>query len=318
MQYMVIWPDGQKFGPADLNQLNQWAAEGRIKPETELESVVDGARLSAASLPGIVFPGAAAAQTPTPTQPADEGSSVTTSTGDASSTDVFSSPTPAASSGSGDQYFVIGPDGNKYGPADPATLTQWAAENRLSPTSMLEEAATGVQIEAQRVSGIIFPVSAGASQSPLKETGFGANEGFGGGTVQSNYPRPDLYGGALPEEIRRKFNWGAFLMNWIWGLNHKYPLALVALALGFLGMIPLVGLLFSIGQLGFVIWLGIKGNEIAWNSGRFSTVEEMLKCQRIWAWWGLGIVIAGCLCGIGAGVMLAMSGAAMDPSMMGR
>lgn len=304
MQYMVIWPDGQKFGPADVAQLNQWAAEGRIKPDTELESVVDGTRIAAASVPGVVFVGEVA-NGPAAEEPSSTGQIVTEVT--------------ATTQGSaGDQYFVIGPDGSKYGPADSATLTQWAAENRLNPNSMLEEAATGMRIEAQRVSGILFPASAAASESPLKETGsFGTGGSFGGGAVQSNYPRPDLYGGALPEEVRRKFNWGAFLLTWIWGLNHKYPLSLISLGLGLLSMIPIVGLIFSIGNLGFAIWLGLKGNEVAWNSGRFSSVEDMQKCQRIWAWWGLGLLVGGCICAIGAGFFLGMSGA-MDPGAMGR
>ncbi|MCW5940241.1 MAG: hypothetical protein KF884_11450 [Fimbriimonadaceae bacterium] len=55
MKYYVIWADGQKFGPADVDTLTQWAAEGRINENTELESATTGARLSAASVPGILF-----------------------------------------------------------------------------------------------------------------------------------------------------------------------------------------------------------------------------------------------------------------------
>jgi hypothetical protein len=55
MKYYVIWADGQKFGPADVDTLTQWAAEGRINENTELESATTGARLSAGSVPGILF-----------------------------------------------------------------------------------------------------------------------------------------------------------------------------------------------------------------------------------------------------------------------
>ncbi|ARU40526.1 hypothetical protein CCB80_04990 [Armatimonadetes bacterium Uphvl-Ar1] len=55
----MIWTDGQKFGPADVTVLNEWAAQGRLTPTTELESVVDGSRMQAGSLPGLVFPGVA-------------------------------------------------------------------------------------------------------------------------------------------------------------------------------------------------------------------------------------------------------------------
>ena len=37
------------------------------------------------------------------------------------------------------RYFVIGANGELYGPADIATLNQWIAEGRLTPTSMLQE-----------------------------------------------------------------------------------------------------------------------------------------------------------------------------------
>lgn len=59
MQYYVIAPDGQKYGPADVATLNQWAAEARLTPETQLEDTTTGARMSASAVPGITFPGAA-------------------------------------------------------------------------------------------------------------------------------------------------------------------------------------------------------------------------------------------------------------------
>ena len=61
MKYYVIWPDGQKFGPADVDILNQWVSEGRVTRDTELEAVDSGARLRAGDLPGLLFPMEAAA-----------------------------------------------------------------------------------------------------------------------------------------------------------------------------------------------------------------------------------------------------------------
>lgn len=57
-------------------------------------------------------------------------------------------------------YFVIANDGQKYGPADIATLNQWAQEGRVLPTQMLEDAATGTQTMASQVPGLIFPAAA--------------------------------------------------------------------------------------------------------------------------------------------------------------
>lgn len=53
------------------------------------------------------------------------------------------------------QYYVIGPDGNKYGPADVPTLKTWVAENRLMPESMLEDFNTGQRMPASAVPGLI-------------------------------------------------------------------------------------------------------------------------------------------------------------------
>lgn len=51
--YFVVLPDGQKFGPADLRTLNQWATEGRILSNTVIEDAQTGQRFQAGSLPGL-------------------------------------------------------------------------------------------------------------------------------------------------------------------------------------------------------------------------------------------------------------------------
>lgn len=55
------------------------------------------------------------------------------------------------------QYYVIGKDGKKYGPAEVDTLTQWASEGRLSASSEVEEASTGRRMMARDIDGIILP-----------------------------------------------------------------------------------------------------------------------------------------------------------------
>lgn len=55
-------------------------------------------------------------------------------------------------------YFVIASDGQKFGPADLATLNQWAQEGRVLTTTMLEDASTGQQIPATQLAGLVFPV----------------------------------------------------------------------------------------------------------------------------------------------------------------
>jgi len=54
-------------------------------------------------------------------------------------------------------YFVVGPDGSKYGPADEFVLQEWIAQNRLTSTMELEDARTGERILAGYVRELKFP-----------------------------------------------------------------------------------------------------------------------------------------------------------------
>ena len=54
-------------------------------------------------------------------------------------------------------FFVIADDGNKYGPADLATLNAWIAEGRLQPNTILEEVQTMERRPASTVPGLNFP-----------------------------------------------------------------------------------------------------------------------------------------------------------------
>jgi hypothetical protein len=50
VQYFVVAADGQKYGPAPIDTLNLWSAEGRITAETLLESVSTGLQLPASRI----------------------------------------------------------------------------------------------------------------------------------------------------------------------------------------------------------------------------------------------------------------------------
>ena len=75
----------------------------------------------------------------------------------------------------------------------------------------------------------------------------------------------------VPPEIDR-WNWGAFLLNWIWGIGNNTYIALLTL-------IPFVGLVMP-----FV--LGAKGSAWAWRNGRWDSVAHFRRVQRQWAIWG--------------------------------
>lgn len=81
----------------------------------------------------------------------------------------------------------------------------------------------------------------------------------------------------IPPEIDR-WNWGAFLLNWIWGIGNNTFIALLTL-------IPIVGLVMP-----FV--LGAKGSRWAWRNGRWDSVEHFKRVQRKWAIWGAVVWVA--------------------------
>lgn len=69
--------------------------------------------------------------------------------------------------------------------------------------------------------------------------------------------------GQKPKSQIIKFNWGAFLGTWIWGLFNKSPITLL--------MLPLV---LTTGWLPFMILCGLKGNEWAYENNLNNTNPE--------------------------------------------
>src|SRR5450631_362559 len=72
----------------------------------------------------------------------------------------------------------------------------------------------------------------------------------------------------IPPEIDR-WNWGAFLLSWIWGIGNNTLIALLAL-------IPFVGFVM-------VFVLGAKGSAWAWSNKRWESVAHFKRVQRNWA-----------------------------------
>jgi len=80
----------------------------------------------------------------------------------------------------------------------------------------------------------------------------------------------------VPDEIKG-WNWGAFLMPWLWPFtNHVW--------IGLLAFVPSVGWIMAIA-------LGIKGNEWAWKSRKWRSIEQFKAHQRGWTIAGLFIGI---------------------------
>jgi hypothetical protein len=75
----------------------------------------------------------------------------------------------------------------------------------------------------------------------------------------------------VPAEIDG-WNWGAFLLNWIWGIGNNTFVALLM-------FVPFVNIIMP-----FV--LGAKGSAWAWRNRHWESTEAFKAVQRKWALWG--------------------------------
>jgi len=72
----------------------------------------------------------------------------------------------------------------------------------------------------------------------------------------------------VPPEIQG-WSWGAFLLNWIWGIGNSTYIALLM-------FVPLVNIVM-------VFILGAKGNKWAWQNRTWRDVEHFKKTQKKWS-----------------------------------
>jgi len=104
-------------------------------------------------------------------------------------------------------------------------------------------------------------------------------------------PRPSGTQSPLSEEAQIevelvKWNWGAFLLTWVWGIFNGVMRA-------FMVLIPFYGLYEW-------VMLGKNGNRLAWETKRWQTIEEFHKSQRKWAIWGWVVAVILILIVIGS------------------
>ena len=78
-------------------------------------------------------------------------------------------------------------------------------------------------------------------------------------------------GSTVPPEIKA-WNWGAFLLNFLWAVGNR----------------TWIGLLTLLPFIGFVIpfILGFKGTEWAWQNKRWKSIDHFKRVQKKWAIWG--------------------------------
>ena len=90
----------------------------------------------------------------------------------------------------------------------------------------------------------------------------------------------------IPPEIKR-WNWAAFLMPSVWGLFSGVPIAVVLWAAVFLPA-PFGQIVLLVGA----VFLGAKGNEIAWRGKNWESVDHFIKFQKQWSTWAIRISVA--------------------------
>jgi hypothetical protein len=107
-------------------------------------------------------------------------------------------------------------------------------------------------------------------------------------------PPPPLPSGNDPyrsdEAKRLGWNWGAFLLPYLWLIGHGRVTLGLLLALSW--TIPLVGWLNFLAYPVIGIYLGLNGFELAWRHQPYHDVEQLATREREWAVWGfIGIIL---------------------------
>lgn len=124
-------------------------------------------------------------------------------------------------------------------------------------------------------------LSARVALEALKFNGIGNNSGIQSVIAASinNLGQSKLSTSSVsvPNEIKG-WNWGAFLLPWLWLLTNR------RISIGLVGWIPPLSLMT-------MVYFGMYGNELAWKSRQWQSVEQFKAHQKGWA-------IAGIVLGI--------------------
>ncbi len=112
----------------------------------------------------------------------------------------------------------------------------------------------------KRFSTARLALSSLESEMLLLQTSASINNSGQGGLFDLSVP--------VPEEIKG-WNWGAFLIAPFWLVSNRVWIGLLAL-------VPIFGFWMAIA-------LGVKGNEWAWKSRRWESIEQFQTYQKKWA-----------------------------------
>ena len=97
------------------------------------------------------------------------------------------------------------------------------------------------------------------------------------------------YSAVVPEEIKG-LNWGAFFIPVFWGIVHRVWLGVLCLA-------PVVGFILP-----FVLL--VKGNDWAWQSKHWDSIDQFKHTQKKWMYWGIAAFLAPFVLILGIGLVI--------------
>jgi len=112
------------------------------------------------------------------------------------------------------------------------------------------------------------------------------------GSATSEEPEANtsgMKGAEVPREIKR-WNWAAFLMTPIWGIFSGVPIAALMFAI-YLPFFP--GWFRFIALMGGSLFLGFRGNELAWRGKKWRSVKHFKAVQKRWVVWSIGLNLVG-------------------------
>ena len=89
--------------------------------------------------------------------------------------------------------------------------------------------------------------------------------------------------------ILNMWNWGAFALSWLWGIFNGLYWPLLIIACNF---VPYAGPFIA---LGLSIYLGIYGNQLAWNAAKEKNDVDALSFTRLQRKWNLAGIIVFCV-----------------------
>lgn len=87
---------------------------------------------------------------------------------------------------------------------------------------------------------------------------------------------------AIRDERLRRFSWSAFTFTWLWGIYHRKHVLLLLVPFGWAmrESLPFWGYVAVVVLASVVV--GMQGNQWAWESERFATLEAMAECEDAW------------------------------------